>query len=102
MKKEEYIDPLYREVLEKVPKEIAYEVSYSFDIAKVLKDVLDKRKWSQVEFANKLGKKESEISKWLSGVHPFTLKTLAKISSVIDEDIIYLLAKHRKRHRSVI
>ena len=35
-----------------------------------------------------LNKKESEISKWLSGTHNFEIKTIAKIESVLEENII--------------
>ena len=92
-----YVDPLFKEVLGNVSSQTSYEVGYSFDIAKVLHDVLEKKGWSQVEFARRLGKKESEISKWLSGVHPFTMKTMAKISAAIDDDFLCLVANHRKR-----
>lgn len=35
-----------------------------------------------------VGKKESEVSKWLTGTHNFTLKTIAKISAVLGEPIV--------------
>ena len=43
---------------------------------------------TQKEFAKEVGKTEPEVSRWLSGTHNFTLRTLAKISSVLGEDII--------------
>ena len=43
---------------------------------------------TQKEFAKKIGKSESEISVWLTGRHNFTLKTLAKVSSVFSADIV--------------
>lgn len=95
--KAKYVDPLFQEVLNGIPAQTTYEVGYSYDIATVLHKVLVRKGWSQVEFARRLGKKESEISKWLSGVHPFTMKTIAKISSVIGDDFLCLVANHRKR-----
>ena len=92
-----YVDPLFKQVLDNIPDQTSYEVGYSFDIAKVLHEVLLKKGWSQVEFARRLGKKESEISKWLSGTHPFTMKTIAKISAAIDDDFLCLVANHRKK-----
>lgn len=94
-----FVDPLFNEVLENVPPQTSYEVGYSFDIAKVLHDVLEKKGWSQVMFAQKIGKKESEVSKWLSGVHPFTMKTMAKISAAIDDDFLCLVAEYRKNNK---
>lgn len=42
----------------------------------------------QKDLAEKLGKKESEISKWLNGNHNFTIETIAKIEDVFDKDIL--------------
>ena len=92
-----YVNPFLAEVLNGIPAQTSFEVGYSFDIATVLHNVLERKGWSQVEFARKLGKKESEISKWLSGVHPFTLKTIAKISVVIGDDFLCLVSDHRKK-----
>lgn len=39
---------------------------------------------SKGEFAARLGKNPSEISKWLSGTHNFTLDTLAEISNAFN------------------
>jgi transcriptional regulator with XRE-family HTH domain len=38
--------------------------------------------------AHRLGKKESEISKWLTGRHNFTTKTLAHIALVLGEEVV--------------
>src|SRR5690606_28128527 len=46
-----------------------------------------KHKITQRELAQKLNKRESEISKWLSGGHNFTQRTLTKISIAIGEPI---------------
>ena len=43
---------------------------------------------TQREFAALMGKRESEISRWLTGTHGFTTTTLAKISAVLGEPIV--------------
>jgi transcriptional regulator with XRE-family HTH domain len=43
---------------------------------------------TQKDLAKKMGKTEAEVSVWLSGQHNFTLKTLAKISVALEEDLI--------------
>ncbi|MBR1468552.1 MAG: helix-turn-helix transcriptional regulator [Prevotella sp.] len=43
---------------------------------------------TQKEFARRMGKTESEVSVWLSGQHNFTLRTLARISAVLGEDVV--------------
>ena len=38
--------------------------------------------------AEELGKSEAEISKWLSGNHNFTLRSISKIETVLNDIII--------------
>ena len=42
----------------------------------------------QKDLAKALGKNESEISKWLSGSHNFTLKTIARIEDVLGDKLL--------------
>ena len=35
-----------------------------------------------------MGKTEAEVSRWVGGTHNFTLRTIAKISSAIETDLI--------------
>jgi transcriptional regulator with XRE-family HTH domain len=46
---------------------------------------------NQKELAKLLGKRESEISKWLNTSHNMTLKTLAKIEAALDADVIEVI-----------
>ena len=48
---------------------------------------------TKVEFAQALGKRPSEITKWLSGQHNFTVRTIAMLSTFFGEPIIGL-SKH--------
>ena len=52
-------------------------------------------------FAAMIGKKESEISKWLKGTHNFTLRTIAKISAVLEEPIIEVAGEHKTNNEYV-
>lgn len=58
--------------------------------------LLRKKGWKQKDLAKKLGKSESEISKWLDGFHNFKLETLAKIQLALEADI--LLTGKQIRH----
>ncbi|MBI5403447.1 MAG: helix-turn-helix transcriptional regulator [Ignavibacteriae bacterium] len=60
----------------------------SHDLAGYLYHVLNDRGIKQNEFAEKMKKSESEISKWLSGYHNFTIKTIAKIESELGIELI--------------
>ena len=41
-----------------------------------------------MEFADSIGKRPSEVTKWLSGQHNFTIRTLAMLSAYFDEALI--------------
>ena len=72
----------------KISKDVDLFVKQSFDIVDRIHEILAKQGKEQKDLARELGKKESEISKWMSGTHNFTIKTLAKIESVLGEPII--------------
>jgi transcriptional regulator with XRE-family HTH domain len=58
------------------------------DIADRIQLLLDERGWTQKDLAVALHKNESEVSKWLTGIHNFTVKSLAKMEAVLGADII--------------
>ncbi len=78
----------YLDAVKDIPKEIKKQTQISFAIADRLQAILSERGLTQKAFARKIGKTEAEVSVWLSGQHNFTIKTIAKISSILDEDII--------------
>lgn len=50
------------------------------EISRLMKE----KGWTQKDLAKKMGKTESEISKWLSGLHNLTLKSIAKLEVVLE------------------
>jgi transcriptional regulator with XRE-family HTH domain len=52
--------------------------------------MLKAKGFSQRDLARITGKTEAEVSRWLGGTHNFTLRTLAKISNVMGEDLIHI------------
>lgn len=72
-------------------------IQKNLDISMQVTEYLDELGWTQKEFADKMGKSESEISKWLSGMHNLTLKSIAKMEAVLGRDII-LTPHHAKKH----
>jgi len=65
-------------------------ITKSMDITDQISHFLSEKGWTQKEFARRMDKQESEISKWLSGQHNFTLKTIANIETVIGKDLIWI------------
>lgn len=79
---------LFEKYLERVDPEIRNEVSLNIDIANRIYDLIKKKGMTQREFAALMGKRESEVSRWLSGTRGFTTNTLAKISAVLGEPVV--------------
>ncbi|MEJ7646168.1 MAG: helix-turn-helix transcriptional regulator [Chryseolinea sp.] len=79
---------LFDQALTQVPNDIKRFIDNSFDIANEIHSILERKGKTQKDLANMLGKSESEISKWLTGSHNFTLKSVSKIESVLNEKII--------------
>lgn len=71
-----------------VPSDIKQEVELEVAISNRIYELMTKRGLSKVEFAQALGKRPSEITKWLSGQHNFTIRTLSILSSFFGEDLI--------------
>lgn len=79
---------LFEKYLERVDPEIRNEVSLNIDIANRIYDLIKKKGMTQREFAALMGKRESEVSRWLSGTRGFTTNTLAKISAVLGKPVV--------------
>ena len=61
--------------------------------------LLEAKRYTQKDLAEKMKKKPSEINKWLKGNHNLTLKTLAKLEAELGEPIIYT-SKEQLRKKS--
>ena len=90
MNKIKYINPEFKTMVESVPTDISRELDLSFDIANRIEEILKRKGWSQADFARASGKKEAEISKWMSGQHNFTIRTIASIEKILGEKILYV------------
>jgi len=67
------------------------QVETKFNLASNIELLLKNKGISKSEFAARLGKSPSEISKWLSGKHNFTIDTLLEIAHALKVDITELL-----------
>jgi len=65
-------------------------VEKNLAIANKIHELLEKRGLKAVDLARLMDKKPSEISKWLTGTHTFTTKTISKIEVILGEDVIHI------------
>ena len=80
--------------INQIPPEIDKQVSWSMEISDHISDILKQRNMTQRQFARKMGRSEAEVSRWLAGRQNFTLATLAKISTLLGEDLIFTQNNH--------
>lgn len=78
----------YREMVAQVPPEIKKEINLSFAISNKIDSLMKERGLSKKQFADQIGKRPSEITRWLSGQHNFTVSTLAMLSTFFGKSII--------------
>ena len=80
------------EIRSTISPEMKLQMELSVAIANRIYDILDAKGMSQKEFAQLMGKTETEVSRWLSGTHNLTMATICKISVALGEDIIRVVA----------
>ena len=79
---------VFQRILDSAPKDVDIFVDWYADLVVRINQLLRENKISKKELAEKMDKKPSEISKWLSGEHNFTLRSLAKLSAELGEPLL--------------
>ena len=69
-----------REIFNEIPREKREETRLSFAISNRLDMLMRQKGLSKKQFAEAIGKRPSEITRWLSGEHNFTIATIAMLS----------------------
>lgn len=84
---------IFEEILNNVPGEIKRSIGRSMKIAARIDEILNEKGLKQSDLAKMMHKSESEISKWLSGDHNFTIATIDRIEDILDAEIINIPLK---------
>lgn len=82
------INTSFQKMLSSVPANIQEEIDMEIALSNRINYLMNKRGLSKIEFANALGKRPSEITKWLSGQHNFTIRTISLLSAFFGESLI--------------
>ena len=64
------------------------QVELSVAIANRIYEILETKGMTQKDLAQRLGKTETEVSRWMSGTHNLTLSTICKIQLALGEEIV--------------
>lgn len=73
---------------ERVTPEGQAFIALSVMVVKRINELMEIQKISQTDLAKIMGKSPSEISRWLSGMHNFTLRSLGKLEVVLGAPIV--------------
>lgn len=87
--------PIVQSALDAIPDDFKAAFDMNFDISERIHAILAQKGMTQKQLAGILHKRESEVSKWLTGRHNFTVATIAKISKALGEEVI-LVAQAKK------
>lgn len=63
-------------------------VSKNLALIDQIYQILDEKGWTQKVFARELGKSESEVSKWMTATHNFTLNSISKIEAILGQEVL--------------
>ncbi len=77
-----------KEILGPIPMAVQIKIDYSIQISDRIEYLMQERGLSKKQFADALGNRPSEVTKWLSGQHNFTLATLSMLVTFFGKPII--------------
>ena len=84
-------------LLAEITPEQQARTDHKMRIACLIDDAMKAKGLGKRQFADKVGRKPSEITKWLSGTHNFTIETLSDIERVLDVKILNLSNRNKAK-----
>ena len=82
---------LFQQCLDAIPDEQRASFELSYGVAKRLDALLREEGMTRHELAQRMGKRDSEVSKWLTGRHNFTLNTISGIETALGKRLVSVL-----------
>ena len=77
-----------QEIFNEIPREKREETRLSFAISNRIDALMRERGLNKTQFAEAIGKRPNEITRWLSGEHNFTIATLAMLSTFFGKPVV--------------
>lgn len=68
--------------------EIERFIDKNLSITEKVRLALEQKEWKSQDLAKAMGKSPSEVSKWLTGMHNLTLKSIVKMEIALGVDLI--------------
>jgi len=76
-------------------------IKQNIEIVLQINEILQTKGWTQSDLATEMGKSNAEVSKWLSGIHNLTLKSLAKLKVALNAEIIITPRRAKHKYNSI-
>jgi ribosome-binding protein aMBF1 (putative translation factor) len=89
-KAENYTSPAIDELMDETDEKEYKRTEKRMMMAARIDDGKKAKGWKNKDLAKALGKKPSEISKYLSGTHNFTIDTLSDLEEVLNIKLLHL------------
>lgn len=83
----------YNSIVASIPQEVHTEVDMEMALSDRIYNLMTTRGLTKAEFARAIGKRPCEITKWLSGQHNFTIKTISMLSAFFGEPLVSIAVK---------
>ena len=80
-------------ILSKTPEETKIFARLYGDLIVQINRIIKEKGYSQKALADKMEKRPSEIHKWLSAEHNFTLRSIAKLQAELGEELLVVPVK---------
>jgi transcriptional regulator with XRE-family HTH domain len=84
-----------QELLDEVTPVEMEQTKIKMQLAARIEDFVRAKGWSNSQFAEKVGKNPSEITKWFSGTHNFTIDVLTEIAFALGIGLTELFRKNQ-------
>lgn len=80
--------PEFEESIQTMPQDSKIYVDKGMELLDRILYIMQEKRIRRKELAERMGKRESEITKILSPMHNFTLRTLSKLEAALETEII--------------
>lgn len=79
-----------------ITPKIREDIDFSIALVNRIFDILEEKGITQRDLAKRLGKSETEISRWMQGTHNFTMTTVKKIERALGAPILVVAGSPQK------
>jgi len=92
-KARKYNSSILNELLDEITPLEMEQTKVKMQLAASIEDYMNAKGWNKSQFAEKVGKNPSEITKWFSGTQNFTIDVLTEIASALGVELPALFGK---------